>query len=191
MIRLVVFDFDGVIAKDLKKRNTLVYDMGLLDIISLYIDDFSGEKKRMYDKLIRDIGLSTISSLEPLPGVFDFIKHLKTFDARVGIFSMNSRDVIKEFLTNQSVIDYIDIIVGCEDVRRLKPYPEGLKNIMTHFSVAPEDTLYIGDSALDTIVGILSRVKTVHTIEEAIEYLSPYKNISEKAYDNAYPVQPL
>ena len=45
--------------------------------------------------------------------------------------------------------DFLDIVVGGEDVKAPKPSPEGVKFALEHLGSSPEETLYIGDSTVD------------------------------------------
>ena len=45
--------------------------------------------------------------------------------------------------------DFLDIVVGGEDVKAAKPSPEGVRYALEHLGSAPPETLYIGDSTVD------------------------------------------
>lgn len=74
---------------------------------------------------------------------------LKKEGARIGIISTKYRFRILEFLKIHLPNDWFDIIIGGEDVKKHKPSPEGLLLAIQKLNVAPEDTLYIGDSTVD------------------------------------------
>lgn len=74
---------------------------------------------------------------------------LKKEGARIGIISTKYRSRILEFLKIHLPNDWFDIIIGGEDVKKHKPSPEGLLLAIQKLNVAPEDTLYIGDSTVD------------------------------------------
>jgi phosphoglycolate phosphatase-like HAD superfamily hydrolase len=52
---------------------------------------------------------------------------------------------LKEFLIDK----YFDYIVTGNDVVKHKPSAEGLRKIMRHFTLKPENMLMVGDSAVD------------------------------------------
>ena len=74
---------------------------------------------------------------------------LKDSGARIGIISTKYRFRIKELLDQHFPEDFIDIIVGGEDVKTAKPSPEGLLLAIKRLHVSKTDTLYIGDSTID------------------------------------------
>ena len=78
-------------------------------------------------------------------------------------------------------INFIDIIVGGEDVKAAKPSPEGLLFAIKQLHVTKAETLYIGDSTVDAqtaksadvdFVGVLHGMTTA---EELQQY--PHKKI--------------
>ena len=74
---------------------------------------------------------------------------LKDSGARIGIISTKYRFRIKELLDQHFPEDFMDIIVGGEDVKAAKPSPEGLLLAIKRLHVSKTDTLYIGDSTID------------------------------------------
>ena len=74
---------------------------------------------------------------------------LKDSGARIGIISTKYRFRIKELLDQHFPEDFMDIIVGGEDVKAAKPSPEGLLLAIKRLHVSNTDTLYIGDSTID------------------------------------------
>lgn len=73
----------------------------------------------------------------------------KDSGARIGIISTKYRFRIKELLDQHFPEDFMDIIVGGEDVKAAKPSPEGLLLAIKRLHVSKAETLYIGDSTVD------------------------------------------
>lgn len=74
---------------------------------------------------------------------------LKDAGARIGIISTKYRYRIKELLDQHFPSNFMDIIVGGEDVKAAKPSPEGLLFAIKQLHVTKAETLYIGDSTVD------------------------------------------
>lgn len=55
----------------------------------------------------------------------------------------------KEISGKESGISFFDLIVGGEDVKHLKPHPEGLLMAIEQLQADPAKTLYVGDSTVD------------------------------------------
>lgn len=74
---------------------------------------------------------------------------LKDSGARIGIISTKFRYRIKELLNQHFPDDFLDIIIGGEDVKTPKPSPEGLLLAIKQLHATKAETLYIGDSTVD------------------------------------------
>ena len=83
------------------------------------------------------------------PETKEVLMALKAEGAQVGIISTKYRYRIMELMAKELPADFLDIIVGGEDVRTPKPSPEGLLFALEHLKADAADTLYIGDSTVD------------------------------------------
>lgn len=83
---------------------------------------------------------------------------LKDAGARIGIISTKFRFRIKELLDVHFPADFIDIIVGGEDVKTHKPSPEGLLSAIGQLHADKGKTLYIGDSIVDAETALAAGV---------------------------------
>jgi len=83
------------------------------------------------------------------PETLHVLRTLKEGGARVGIISTKYRFRIHELLDQHLPADFLDIVVGGEDVTRAKPAPEGLLLAIERLGVEKTDVLYVGDSTVD------------------------------------------
>lgn len=101
---------------------------------------------------------------------------LKERGAHIGIISTKYRYRIKELLDRHFPEEFIDIIVGGEDVKAAKPSPEGVWLAIEQLAVKHEDVLYIGDSTVDAETALAANVSFagithgVTTTEELARY---------------------
>lgn len=106
---------------------------------------------------------------------------LKEKGARIGIISTKFRFRIKELLDLHFPADFLDIIVGGEDVKTHKPSPEGLLSAIEQLHADKGETLYIGDSTVDAETALAAGVDfagVTHgmtTAEELAQY--PHRKI--------------
>lgn len=106
---------------------------------------------------------------------------LKEKGARIGIISTKFRFRIKELLDLHFPADFLDIIVGGEDVKAHKPSPEGLLSAIEQLHADKGETLYIGDSTVDAETALAAGVDfagVTHgmtTAEELAQY--PHRKI--------------
>ena len=83
------------------------------------------------------------------PDTLSTLKELKEQGARIGIISTKYRFRILSFLDEYLPENFLDIVVGGENVQTAKPSPEGVNFALEHLGSAPQETLYIGDSTID------------------------------------------
>lgn len=83
------------------------------------------------------------------PETRSVLTSLKAAGARLGIISTKYRYRIEELLALHFPRDFMDIIIGGEDVTHAKPSPEGLLLALSRLNVPKNETLYIGDSTID------------------------------------------
>ncbi|WP_300729368.1 HAD family hydrolase [uncultured Bacteroides sp.] len=109
----------------------------------------------------------------------EVLQRLKASGAKVGIISTKYRYRIMSLMNQKLPENFLDIVVGGEDVKTPKPSPEGLNFAISHLGTEKADTLYIGDSTVDAetaqaagvdFAGVLHGVTTR-------EELAPYPHI--------------
>lgn len=83
------------------------------------------------------------------PDTLSTLKELKKRGGRIGIISTKYRFRILSFLEEYLPEDFLDIIVGGEDVKTPKPSPEGVLFALERLGSTLQETLYIGDSTVD------------------------------------------
>lgn len=83
------------------------------------------------------------------PDTLPTLKALKQQGAHIGIISTKYRFRITDFLKDYLPEDFLDIIVGGEDVKNAKPSPEGILLALERLGSSKQETLYVGDSTVD------------------------------------------
>ena len=83
------------------------------------------------------------------PQTIPTLTRLKQQGSLCCIVSTKTRSRINQTITKDHLEPLIDYVVGIEDVAHPKPAPDGIFHIAKHFSLAPSDILYIGDSLID------------------------------------------
>jgi phosphoglycolate phosphatase len=106
--------------------------------------------------------------------------------SKLGILSSKGRIHIEQILRREDMFNCFQAIVGGRDVTNLKPHPEGLLKILDAIGVAPEGSLYVGDSLVDAeaaqragvdFVAVLSGVTEAREFD-GYESLAVTQNVS-------------
>lgn len=96
----------------------------------------------------------------PYPGVMDLLSDLKAAGYRLGVVS-NKHDAGVQTLCAHIFGAFLDVAVGNDGTRPLKPAPDGLLYALEQMGVSPENAWYVGDSAVDVQTARAAGVKCV------------------------------
>lgn len=171
MIKLIIFDLDGVLvdAKEIHYES-LNKSIELIDKKFIITRE---EHLTKYDGLPTNIKLELLSKEKGLPEtqhsyiwemkqritsdvikemlteslyLKSVLKKLKSDGYKIYVASNSIRDTIKLMLYKTGLIEYVDHYFGNEDVKTSKPHPEIYLKSMVHAGVRPNETLIIEDS---------------------------------------------
>jgi phosphoglycolate phosphatase len=82
-------------------------------------------------------------SVEPL------MRNLRDARIRAGIVTTKLNYRIRNILVANGLLEFFDVIVGADDVERMKPDPEGLLLALRRLETAPVSAVYVGDHIID------------------------------------------
>jgi len=174
---LIIFDVDGVLVKasweglfeayktmitELERDYTM-YFMNLQEFKNWWSPDWRKNNQRLnirQDELEKAhwIFYEIYNSYVHLfPWVYRVLKQLSKKHRLVSLTNRHRSNAIKHL---GPVRKYLEIIVGAENVNRLKPDPEGINLILSKTDAARKETLMIGDMADDLMAGKAAGIKT-------------------------------
>ena len=121
-------------------------------------------KERDYSKAI-EIYLKSQETLLPkmaklLPGAKEVLKELKGRDCLLAVASNRPSFFSDSLLKKLKIAQYFSLVLCADQINSYKPNPKILLLIMEKLNVPPEETVYVGDMALDAETGKKARVKT-------------------------------
>lgn len=112
--------------------------------------DKSEENMQKYtDYFVERANEIMTASTEMYEGAIEILKKLKAEGKRVGIVTTKYHFRIDAILDKFDLSDYVEIIVGGDDVKNKKPHPEALLLAVSQFGVDKSEVLYVGDSFID------------------------------------------
>ena len=84
-----------------------------------------------------------------LPGAAEVLPALHQAGKQLGLCSNKLRVFSAELLRHLGIADYIEVVLGPEDVGRPKPAPDMLLTALKRLQLPAERVLYIGDMTVD------------------------------------------
>lgn len=170
MIKLIIFDLDGVLA-DAKKIHYSTLNQALSEIsdrfiisetehLSIYdglktsqkLDLLTKNKKldkKYYDQIWntkQKLTIDAISKIEKDTNLINLFINLRNRGYKLACCSNSIRRSVLVMLSKIGLIEYIDLILSNEDVKNAKPHPEIYWKAMSMMDVLPEQTLIVEDS---------------------------------------------
>ena len=163
MYKAVVFDFDGTII-DTEKH---LYDIinkhlsfhGVKPVsLEFYRSHIGGHAQGLHDYIEQQIGLEkkqkiydehndTSHELDIIDTVSSLMKYLKQRHIPMAIATSSYREEIMPTINALGIDEYVDVIVGREDVEAVKPDPELYLTAVQRLNYSPAHCLAIEDSA--------------------------------------------
>jgi phosphoglycolate phosphatase len=173
-VRLVVFDLDGTLVDsvaDLASAvNAALHQLapGTPPLPLPRIRGFIGDGARLLVARSVEAALPVLldayrqrllDTTQLYPGVRETLERLR--ELRLAVLTNKPGDMSRTILTGLGVADCFFRILGGGDVPQHKPDPAGLAALMREASAAPEQTVVVGDSAVDVRTGRALGTRTV------------------------------
>lgn len=198
MIKLIIFDLDGVLV-DAKKIHYDALNYALEDEYKItweeHLKIYDGLKtNQKLDLLTQNKGLpikkhkitweekqkitnKMLSDLNKSEELIECFQKLSNLGYKIAVCSNSIRKTVFTVLSKLSLIEYIDIIFSNEDVKFSKPHPEIYWKAMSKFGFLPEETLIVEDSPYGLLSAYRSGAKVYRVVSPKDVNL---KNIMEK-----------
>ncbi len=85
---------------------------------------------------------------KPYDGVFDLLKELRNRYLKIGVATYKREDYALDILHHFHIADYCDVMCGADNNNVLNK-SDIIRNSLTSVGVAPEETIYVGDTEHD------------------------------------------
>lgn len=180
--RVVLFDFDGVIA-DTEESNAQYLETAL-SAFGIRISDQdkrsligTNDKDRIAGLLSGASGVITLeefalkrrevgntyenSDISPMPGLIPLILDLRSNGIKTGLVTATSTRLIITALNRMKMMDLFDVIVCGDMCRKAKPDPEGYTKAMGLLGAEPGECIVFEDSFVGIHAAKLSGARVI------------------------------
>ncbi len=181
-IRLVIFDLDGTLVDAYpaivesfnftmrKMRLPLVDKLTIRRAVGWgdanLLKPFTGEGvlKKALAVYRKHHAVALSKKTRFLPGAKQLILGLKKRGYQLALASNRPTKFSHIILEHLRIKEYFDYILCGDKVKRAKPYPDIIRQVLKKFSLKPAEALYVGDMGVDILAGKRARVKTVAVV---------------------------
>jgi HAD superfamily hydrolase (TIGR01509 family) len=166
MIKLIIFDLDGVLIEakkihydSLNKALGNKYEISWNEHLSIYdglktkqkLDMLSKNKNlplELHQKIWENKQKYTLEMLKNININSDLINLMSILskDYKLVVCSNSIRKTVLTVISKLGLMEFMDLIISNEDVKNSKPHPEMYWKAISMMSVLPEETLIIEDS---------------------------------------------
>ena len=173
-IRMVILDFDGTLADTaaviIRTMQATISELGLpsrtdeqcaamiglrlVEIPPVLFPECSIDADiyaRTYRRLFHEF--DTEDAVKIYPAVAETLKTLKSKGIILTIASSRSHASLAEYVESLGLSSFISHILGADDVDKGKPDPEPVNRILERFGISPEETMVVGDTSFDIMMG--------------------------------------
>jgi HAD superfamily hydrolase (TIGR01509 family) len=212
MIKLIIFDLDGVLV-DAKKIHFDALNTALSEIDIKYKIGWD-EHLNIYDGLKTNQKLELLKTNKGLPSdlheivwkrkqdlttdlldeinvdydLINTIKKLTESGYKIACASNSIKKSVHKMLSKRKIIDFFDLILSNEDVTSSKPHPEIYWKCMTYFKILPEEVLIIEDSPNGLLAAFRSNANVMRVKNSSDVTLNNIiKNLSNLNNGNKLP----
>jgi len=179
---LIIFDFDGTLG-DTRRNIVTTMQMTIAELhlpnrseedcaatIGLPLaecfrtlfpdiqDDFIPRCAETYRRFFNE-NLKTIQP-QAFSGVVETLSVLHQKGYTLTIASSRSHNSLTELTRNMGIADYISYLLGADDVKEAKPKPEPVLKTLADLHFNADETLVVGDMAVDIQMGANAGAKT-------------------------------
>lgn len=95
----------------------------------------------------------------PFKGALETVKALKKAGIKVGVVSSKKTDLVKHGLELFGILEYMDIVIGADEVDKHKPEPDGI--LLAKEKLEGKNVAYVGDTINDMKAAKNANVKAI------------------------------
>ncbi len=125
------------------------------------------------------------STLKPVDGVSSLLRRLKRDGLSLAIATSDERRDTEAVLSSLNFVGFFDAIVCAGEVHLPKPHPEMILTICQRLSIPPQETIFIGDTVTDMMMGKRAEVAlTIGIVEGGVTPREELEKVADVVFDS-------
>jgi len=105
--------------------------------------------KKEVDDIVTKYEMDGAEKTDLMPGAKELLIILKKNKYKIGLFTLENREVTNYILKKFSIKSYFNSIITRDDVNNPKPHPDHLKMVLKQLNVTSDKTIVVGDNPID------------------------------------------
>lgn len=192
MIKLVIFDMDGVlvdacewhrIALNKALKEVCNYEISLEEHFSIFNGIPTRKKLDILNKrgiipIEKNLAIENIKQEKTIQIInldakqrqekIELLNFLKSKNIKIACYTNSIRKTTELMLEKTGILNFFDLILTNQDVKNPKPDPEGYNLCIQKFNLVPEECIIIEDSpkGLEAAYGTKAKVIKVNNADE-------------------------
>lgn len=205
MLKLIVFDMDGVILDSERVANLAWFEVSKKYNLGLTLEKLRDIKggtsvrtkgilaKSVGEKLAeqimkekREIQMEIIRSeggIKLKKGVVELLECIKEKGLKCAVATSTSRDSAQRQLKETGVYDYFDSLVFGDEVENGKPAPDIFLKACEKFGVGPDEAFVIEDSVLGATAANRAGIKCI-VVEDTIKFTEEENKLAYMKFES-------
>lgn len=119
-----------------------------------YVEDHFGRKEAKcfhmeIDKFLKNYELKWAKNSAPFPDTLPVLSQLKSLGYKIGLVTNTSKEAAEHMLSMHQLHTFFDVVITREDVKKLKPDPEGIFLALKKLNMM--DFFFVGDLEHDSL----------------------------------------
>lgn len=124
-------------------------------------------------------------------GIDKIIQAINEKNLKLAILTNNKNTHAEDVLKRFDLDKYFELIIGFNEVTKVKPSPEGIQKILKEWNMKPNEVIFIGDMATDVQAGKAANVKTICVASGLASKESLLKNNPDILVENTQGLKEL
>jgi phosphoglycolate phosphatase len=120
--------------------------------------DFKKVKRELYD-ILNGFEFEALAETRPHPEALSVLKMIKESQILSGIVTNSGRLPVNSILHEFGFSPYLSTIITRDEMKKMKPMPDGLLEALEQLRLTSDDALYVGDSVIDIEAARAARMK--------------------------------
>ena len=107
--------------------------------------------KKQIDKIISQYEMEGAKQTDLIPGARELLRILRSNNYKIGLFTLENREVTNFLIEKCSIKSYFDSIITRDDVDNFKPHPDHLEMVLNELDVSCNEVIVVGDNPVDIV----------------------------------------